>query len=77
MRVPFKKRPTESHWKRRSLSFSEQEVSKVSFEDEVEIQVYNQDNKILETVLLDGFVFINSVKKRKLSERLNFYTITV
>ena len=66
MTISFRKRPTQAHWKRRSLSFSKEEVDKVGFEDTVQIDVHDSSGNKLETVTVDGFIFANSTVPKKI-----------
>lgn len=71
----FRKRPAPEHLKRNSFSFSVGEVSKVCFNDDIEIIVFNEDNVEITRHQLSGFVFINSIIKRKTNSNQVFYTI--
>ncbi len=72
----FNKRPTRSHLKRNSFSFSLAEVGNVCFNDNVEITVYD-GNVVVATHQLTGFVFANSLIKKKLEDGTEFLVLKI
>lgn len=74
MTIKFRKRPQQLNRKSPSVSFVDKEISQVTFEDQVEISIYDLDNVLVQTHTLDGFVFLNSLIQKK-KEKLTFYVL--
>lgn len=72
----FNKRPNKLHLKRSSFSFRPSEVGAVCFNDDVEITVYDGAT-VVATHQLSGFVFLNSLQKKKMPNGAQFMVIKI
>lgn len=68
----FNRKPTKSHLKRNSVSFSKAEVGNICFNDDVEITLLDQNNNVVSVNTYSGFVFLNSLVAKKLEDNTEF-----
>jgi hypothetical protein len=77
MLYKFIRRPKKSHLNRNSFSFGTVEVSNICFNDDIEITVYDETNQVVGVHRLSGFVFLNSLVKKKLDNGIEFMVIKI
>lgn len=68
MIYPFTKRPRKSHFKRNSVSFSKAEVGCICFNDDVEITLFDTNNRLISENQYTGFEFLSSLVLKTLED---------
>ena len=75
MTVKFTKRPMKLNTQYPSVSFVDREISQVTFDNQVEIAVYDKNNVLFKTYTLDGFIFLNSLMRKQSKDKKTFYVL--
>lgn len=75
MSVKFIKRPVKLNKAKPSVSFQDKDISQVSFDSEVEIAVYDEQNVLFNTYKLDGFIFLNSLMKKQSAKNKEIFYV--